>query len=101
MLDLVLVEQHVGDAVCDGELPSRLGADEVAVDDLDLEEDVMGLLEELVVGLVVVGERGGEIAQLVQLLRGATHLGPVQLGDDAGHKVGVELHLQDLHVFGL
>ena len=35
-LDLVLVEEHVGDAVVDGEAPAALGADERALDDVDL-----------------------------------------------------------------
>jgi hypothetical protein len=100
-LNFVLVEEHVGDAVGDGELSARLWADEVAVDHLDLEEDVVRLLKKLLVILIVLGEGVWQVAALVELLRGAAHLGPVKLGDHAGDEVGVEVDLKDLNVLGL
>ena len=100
-LHLVLIEEHVGNAICDGELAPRLGTHQVPVDDLDFEEDVMRLLEELLVVLVLRAELGWKIAELVELLGGAAHLRPVQFRDDAGDELRVELHLENLDVFRL
>ena len=100
-LHLVLIEEHIWDAICDGELASRLGTHQVPVDDLDFEEDVMRLLEELLVVLVLRAELGRKIAELVELLGGAAHLRPVQFRDDAGDELRVELHLENLDVFRL
>ena len=100
-LHLVLIEEHIRDAICDGELAPRLGTHQVPVDDLDFEEDVVRLLEEVLVVLVLRAELGGKIAELVELLGGAAHLRPVQFRDDAGDELRVELHLENLDVFRL
>ena len=55
----VLIEEHVRNAICHGKLAPRLRTHQVAVDGLDLEEDVVRFLEELLIVLVLLTERGG------------------------------------------
>ncbi|CAL9059072.1 unnamed protein product, partial [Musa banksii] len=90
--DLVFVEEHVGDALSDGEPAAGLGAHEGALLDVDLEQRVVEAAEEV----LGVQHRGvgllGKLA-VVDGAGGARKGLPFDLGEDVAEKVGVELHL--------
>ena len=66
---LALSSEQRGDAVLDREALARLWADEVAVDDLDLEEHVVQRLEEALVLAAVRGQRRRQRLLHAQLRR--------------------------------
>ena len=59
LLDFVLVEQHVGDAIADREFASRLWTHQVSIDDLDFQEDVVSFLQEFHITFVVLDQGSG------------------------------------------
>lgn len=60
-LDLVLVEEHVGNAIGDGEYPSGFRTLQLTLEHIDLEEQVMELLEECLVVSNVFRLHGGYV----------------------------------------
>ena len=99
--NFVFVEKHVWYSIGDGKLATGLGADEVAVDDLDFQEDMMGFPQKVHVCLVIVDQGVRQVSQLAQPFGSPDHLGPVQLGYHTGNKVLVELDLAHSSVLGL
>ena len=61
----------------------------------------MGLLEELHVPLVIVRGGLGQVLEVPQLLRRPAQTLPVDLRDDAGDEILIELYLADLDIPGL
>lgn len=101
LLDFVLVEQHVWNAIIDWEFSTRFWAHQISIDDVDLQQNVVSLLQKVLIVLIVVHQLGRHVAQLAQLTGSLDHFGPVQFGDDSGNKLGAELYLTHFYIFGL
>lgn len=86
------MEQHVGDALVDGEAAAGLGADEGALLDMDLQERVVEDAEE--VGVVEHGRVGLVGEEVVAEGAGGVDQGrPVELREEVGEEARVHLHL--------
>ncbi|KAG6482444.1 hypothetical protein ZIOFF_059075 [Zingiber officinale] len=97
---LIFVEEHVGDALVDGESAAGVGADEGALLDMDLEQRVVEAAKEI----LGVQHRGVGLVRELAVTDRASGAGeglPLDLVEDVAEEVDVELHLLFYPLFGL
>ena len=77
--DFIFVQKHVWNAVRNGKFSVRFRTNKVAIDELYLEEGMVGLLKELFVVFVVCWGSLWQVVQMAQLLGRPAQTFPVNL----------------------
>ena len=67
VLDLILPEQHVWDALTDGELPATLRTLELPLNNLHFHHHVVGSFQEWLIALVLVGQGLRQLCPMTKL----------------------------------
>mmetsp|Transcript_15735 Transcript_15735/g.26540 ORF Transcript_15735/g.26540 Transcript_15735/m.26540 type:complete len:223 (-) Transcript_15735:99-767(-) len=99
-LALVLVQKHVRNAFRDGEAATGLRADQRALLHVQLKQSMVELLQKFLVLHDFGGDLGWQPTN-IQAHRGIDERLPLQFGNHALQKLGVEIGLLDLYTFRL